>query len=126
MAKRGSLPMRPVVFDVTMYANDVAYDYVASMSVGTFVIGEAPESFRVEDVTGDSGSDLAPKLAKGRLEVDLTDEESQQVRDLTALGWDKIEAIRKVLPIEDAFARALSGGGTLSLDFTGEEPPPIA
>ena len=108
-----------------MYANDVAYDYVASMSVGTFVIGKAPESFRVKDLTGDSDSDLAPKLGKGRLEVDLTDEESQEVRDLTALGWDKIEAIRKVLPIEDAFARALSGGGPLSLDFTGEEPPPI-
>ena len=62
-------------------------------------MGEAPESLRVEDITGDTGPDLAPRIAKGRLEVDLTDGESKEVRQLTDLGWDKVEAIGKVLPV---------------------------
>lgn len=111
--------MRPVVFDVAMYVNGVAYDSVSSMSIGKFIIGEAPESLRVEDVTGHNAPDLAPRIEKGSLEVDLTDRESEEVRRLTDLGWDKGEAIRKVLPVEDAFERAVRSG-TLRITFTGE------
>ena len=103
-----------------MYVNDVAYDDVANMKIGNLIIGKAPESLRVEDVTEEAGPNLAPRLAKGRFEVDLTPEESERVRDLTALGRDKIEAIREVLPIEAAFERAWSGAGHVYLDFAPE------
>ncbi len=111
--------MRPVVFDLTVYMNGVAYDHVDSMKVGKFAIGRAPDGLKVEDITGDIGVDMAPSLARGLLEVDLTVEEVKEVHRLEDLGMSKTEAIRKVLPVEEAFGRALGDDGKLTLDFTG-------
>ena len=114
------LEVREVAFTLTIYIDGVAYDDRGSTKVGKLVIGAAPNSMRAEDITGETGEDLAPQLVKGHVEVDLTDEESEEVRRLEQLGWGKVEAIRKVLSADDALSRALSGEGKVVLDLSGK------